>query len=83
VIRATIHETALGLLYVKGRFERLLEPGRHWILKLGARVERVDARRRLLTVQSQEILTSDNVQPCSSAPAANPPRRGTSPTRRA
>jgi regulator of protease activity HflC (stomatin/prohibitin superfamily) len=62
VIRATVHETELGLLYVKGRFERLLEPGRHWILRLGARVERVDARRRLLTVQSQEILTSDNVQ---------------------
>jgi regulator of protease activity HflC (stomatin/prohibitin superfamily) len=62
VIRTTIHETELGLLYVKGRFVRLLGPGRHWIVKLGARVERVDARRRLLHVQSQEILTSDNVQ---------------------
>lgn len=61
VIRATIHETELGVLYVKGRFERVLEPGRHWILRPGARVERVDSRRRLLAVQSQEILTSDNV----------------------
>ena len=62
MIRATVHETEVGLLYVKGRFERMLGPGRHWIFRLGARVERVDARRRLLHVQSQEILTSDNVQ---------------------
>jgi regulator of protease activity HflC (stomatin/prohibitin superfamily) len=62
VIRATVHETELGLLYLKGRFERVLGPGRHWILRPGARVVRVDARRRLLHVQSQEILTSDNVQ---------------------
>jgi regulator of protease activity HflC (stomatin/prohibitin superfamily) len=62
MIRATVHQTQLGLLYVKGRFERVLEPGRHWILKRGARVERIDSRRRLLHVQSQEILTSDNVQ---------------------
>jgi len=62
VIRATIDETQIGLLYVKGRFVRLLHPGRHWIMRTSARVERVDARRRLLHVQSQEILTSDNVQ---------------------
>jgi regulator of protease activity HflC (stomatin/prohibitin superfamily) len=62
VIRVTVHETELGLLYVKGRFERVLDPGRHWILRLGAQVVRIDARRRLLHVQSQEILTSDNVQ---------------------
>jgi regulator of protease activity HflC (stomatin/prohibitin superfamily) len=62
VIRVTVHETELALLYLKGRFKRVLEPGRHWIFRLGASVERVDARRRLLHVQSQEILTSDNVQ---------------------
>jgi regulator of protease activity HflC (stomatin/prohibitin superfamily) len=62
VIRATVHETEVGLLYVKGRFARTLEPGRHWIVRLGAHLERVDARRRLLHVQSQDILTSDNVQ---------------------
>jgi regulator of protease activity HflC (stomatin/prohibitin superfamily) len=46
---------------VKGRFQRVLDAGRHWILRPGARVERLDSRRRLLAVQSQEILTSDNV----------------------
>lgn len=62
MIRTTVHETDLALLYVKGRFARVLAPGRHWILRSGARVERVDARRRLIAVQSQEILTRDNVQ---------------------
>ena len=62
MVRATVHQTELGLLYVKGRFAQVLEPGRHWILKRAARVERIDSRRRLLHVQSQEILTSDNVQ---------------------
>jgi SPFH domain / Band 7 family len=38
VIRTTVHETVLGLLYLKGRFERVLDPGRHWILRLSATV---------------------------------------------
>ena len=29
---------------------------------MGARIERLDARRRLMAVQSQEILTKDNIQ---------------------
>jgi regulator of protease activity HflC (stomatin/prohibitin superfamily) len=62
MIRSTIHETELGLLYVKGRFQRVLSPGRHWILRFGARVVRMDARRRLMAVPSQEILTKDNIQ---------------------
>ena len=58
----TIHETEVGLLYRKGRFERLLEAGRHRLVGLQVRVTRVDTRRRLLTVGSQEVLTSDSVQ---------------------
>jgi regulator of protease activity HflC (stomatin/prohibitin superfamily) len=62
VIRTTIHETEVGLLYVRGRFQRVLGPGRHWIWRRSAKVERIDARRRLMAVQSQEILTKDNIQ---------------------
>ena len=58
----TIHETEVGLLYRKGRYERLLEAGRHRLTGLQVRVTRVDTRRRLLTVGSQEVLTSDSVQ---------------------
>ena len=60
--RVTVHETEVGLLYRKGRFERLLAPGRHWLAGSHVRVTRVDTRRRLLTVGSQEVLTSDSVQ---------------------
>jgi regulator of protease activity HflC (stomatin/prohibitin superfamily) len=62
MIRTTLHETEVGLLYVKGRYQRLLGPGRHWIWRRAAKVERLDARRRLMAVQSQEILTKDNIQ---------------------
>ena len=58
----TIHETQVGLLYRKGRFERLLEPGRHRLTGRQISVTRIDTRRRLLTVGSQEVLTSDSVQ---------------------
>ena len=60
--RVHIHETEKGLRYRRGRFERLLEPGGHWLIGPGLTVERVDVRRRLLLVGSQEILTSDSVQ---------------------
>jgi regulator of protease activity HflC (stomatin/prohibitin superfamily) len=60
--RVHIHEGEVGLRYRRGRFERLLEPGGHWLLGPGLRVDRIDARRRLLLIGSQEILTSDSVQ---------------------
>lgn len=60
--RVTIHETEVGLLYRKGRFDRRLAAGRHWLVGSHIRVARVDTRRRLLTVGSQEVLTSDSVQ---------------------
>jgi regulator of protease activity HflC (stomatin/prohibitin superfamily) len=60
--RVQIHETEVGLRHRRGRFERLLEPGGHWLVGPGIRVERVDARLRLLLVPSQEILTGDSVQ---------------------
>ena len=60
--RIHIHETQVGLRYRRGRYERLLGPGGHWLLGPGLRVTRVGSRRRLMVVASQEILTSDSVQ---------------------
>lgn len=60
--RVHIHETEVGLRYRHGRYERLLEPGGHWLIGPALRVVRVDSRRRLLVVSSQEVLTSDSVQ---------------------
>src|SRR5215218_202686 len=76
--RIHIHETEIGLRYRRGRYERLLEPGGHWLLGPGLRVQRVDSRRRLMVVGSQEVLTSDSVQLRLSAVVAfrvtDPPR---------
>jgi regulator of protease activity HflC (stomatin/prohibitin superfamily) len=76
--RIHIHETEVGLRYRRGRYERLLEPGGHWLLGPGLRVDRVDSRRRLMVVASQEVLTSDSVQLRMSAVVAfrvaDPPR---------
>jgi regulator of protease activity HflC (stomatin/prohibitin superfamily) len=60
--RVHIHETEVGLRYRRGRFERLLEPGAHWLAGPGLSVARVDTQRRLMVVASQEVLTSDSVQ---------------------
>ena len=57
-----VWEYERGLLYEKGRFVRLLEPGRyvHWPWQ-HRHVERVDMRETSQTVQGQEVLTSDKV----------------------
>jgi regulator of protease activity HflC (stomatin/prohibitin superfamily) len=52
----------VGLRYRHGRYERLLEPGGHWLIGPAVRVDGVDSRRGLLVVSSQEVLTSDSVQ---------------------
>jgi regulator of protease activity HflC (stomatin/prohibitin superfamily) len=60
--RVHVHETEVGLRYRRGRYERQLGPGGHWLLGPGLRVDRIDARRRLMVVGSQEVLTSDSIQ---------------------
>jgi regulator of protease activity HflC (stomatin/prohibitin superfamily) len=57
-----IWEYERGLLYKKGCFQHLLEPGRYvlWPWR-HAHIEKVDTRETSQTVQGQEILTSDKV----------------------
>ncbi|MGF1526928.1 MAG: slipin family protein [Candidatus Competibacterales bacterium] len=51
-----------GLLYEKGRFVRLLEPGRYRLLPWqGRRIRKVDLRQTSQTIQAQEILTQDKI----------------------
>jgi len=60
----TVHEGTVGLLYENGRYLRSLEPGRHRLPRLPwrrARVVAVDARRQILRIQGQEMLTSDAI----------------------
>jgi regulator of protease activity HflC (stomatin/prohibitin superfamily) len=61
LFRATIMEYQAGLLYRNGRFERLLKPGRYWLLRPSDTVARVDIRPKLASVTGQEVVTADGV----------------------
>ena len=57
-----VWEYERGLLYQKGRFTRLLDPGRYVLWPWQHRhIQKVDTRETSQTVQGQEILTSDKV----------------------
>ena len=64
IVDLTVLEYQRGLLYVQGRFVRVLEPGRHafWSHR-GARatVGVLDMRRQHLTIAGQELMTRDKV----------------------
>ena len=59
--RVTIMEYQAGLLYRNGRFERLLKPGRYWLLRRSNTVAKVDIRPKLAAVTGQEVVTADGV----------------------
>ena len=58
----TVQEYQRGLLYERGKFIRLLEPGRYsywWFARKHIRL--VDMRETSQSIQAQEILTSDKI----------------------
>lgn len=57
----TIVEYQRGLLYSKGRFLRVLAPGRHWLYAPSTMVRLVDARPKFVTVGGQEVLSVDGI----------------------
>lgn len=60
-MRIVVQEWERVLLYRDGRFEELLEAGRHRRLRRRRRAVRVSVRARLQTVAGQEVLTSDGL----------------------
>lgn len=57
-----VWEYEQGLLYEKGRFVKLLEPGRYRLWQWQHRaIERVSVRQVSQTVSGQEVLTTDKV----------------------
>jgi regulator of protease activity HflC (stomatin/prohibitin superfamily) len=50
-----------GLLFVNGRFSKVLLPGRHRYRTRGARVQILDVRPRTTVVPGQELLTADGI----------------------
>lgn len=59
--RVVIYDFQRGLLFVKGRLDRILEPGVHRYNGFSGLVERLDLRPRVIILGTQEILTADNV----------------------
>jgi regulator of protease activity HflC (stomatin/prohibitin superfamily) len=61
--RITVSEYEAGLLYVDGRYQRTLGPGRYWETGLLARrqIVVVDLRLRSFSITGQELVTRDKV----------------------
>lgn len=58
-----VHDGQVGLLFVDGTHQRMLEPGTHafWNLGKTVQVRVVDLKRQSLDVTGQELLTRDKV----------------------
>ena len=61
LLKVTIFEFQRGLLYRRGRFARVLEPGVYWLRARDTFVRLADARPVLVTIPGQEVLTADGV----------------------
>jgi regulator of protease activity HflC (stomatin/prohibitin superfamily) len=57
----TVHDYERGLHYRRGRFSGLVDPGTHLVVRPFSEVRLLDSRPTFLTVEGQEVLTSDGV----------------------
>lgn len=63
VVHKEVPQSAVGLLYVSGRLDRVLEPGVYgfWKFQRSVTVDVIDMRLTAVEVSGQEILTKDKV----------------------
>lgn len=59
--KITVHETTKGLLFVKGKYVKTLDPGEHVINPRTSEVVCEDMRRRFAMVGGQEVLSIDGI----------------------
>lgn len=57
----TVHDYERGLHYRRGRFAGLVDPGSHFTLRPFVDIRVIDGRPAFMTVEGQEVLTSDGV----------------------
>lgn len=57
----TVHDYERGLRYRRGRFSGLVDPGTHVTLPPFSDVRVIDGRPSFMTIEGQEVLTSDAV----------------------
>lgn len=60
-VAVTVFDFERGLKYRKGRLERTLGAGRHWIYRPHTQIRKVDLRPRFVSLTGQEVLSSDGV----------------------
>ena len=61
LMRMVIFEHERGVVYRRGKFHRVLQPGSHWIYPFFEKVQKVDVRARFITIPGQDVLSSDNI----------------------
>ena len=59
--RITILEYEKGLMYIKGKFRKMLEPGQYWYTPLSTIIHKLDIRPRFVSITGQEVLSADGV----------------------
>jgi regulator of protease activity HflC (stomatin/prohibitin superfamily) len=59
--RVTIYEYQRGLKYTNGRYTGTLDPGQYWIISTFSSIAPVDVRPEFITIQGQDVLSSDGV----------------------
>lgn len=59
--RITILEYERGLMYVKGKFSKILEPGQYWYSPLVVIIQKLDGRPRFTSITGQEVLSADSI----------------------
>ncbi|MFL5726855.1 MAG: slipin family protein [Chloroflexota bacterium] len=57
----TVHDYERGLRYRSGRFTGLVDPGSHLVIRPVNEIRVLDGRPSVITVEGQEVLTSDGV----------------------
>ncbi len=60
-LKVTVFEFQRGLLYRRGRFVRMLDPGVYWMRARDTFVRIADVRPALVTIPGQEVLTADGI----------------------
>lgn len=61
VERVVVYDYQHALLHQNGKLSGTLEPGVYWIMTLKSRISTLDARRQVLTVPGQALVTKDGV----------------------
>jgi regulator of protease activity HflC (stomatin/prohibitin superfamily) len=60
-LKVVIFEFQRGMLYRRGRFARVLEPGRYWLRARDTLVRVIDVRPAFVTIPGQEVLSADGI----------------------